>query len=60
MRTSRSPFTTALMAVATLASKDCHFGAIDAKSSGTDPLRSASQSQAVQASPQPDAEDAIA
>eukprot|EP00972_Heterocapsa_arctica_P071154 10511210-Heterocapsa_arctica.AAC.1 len=60
IRTSRSPLATALMAVAILASKLCHFGAMSTKSSGQEPRTSASQSHAVHVAPRPDAEEAIA
>eukprot|EP00972_Heterocapsa_arctica_P039071 5753104-Heterocapsa_arctica.AAC.1 len=53
MRTSRSPLTTALMAVASLLSKDSHLGAMSTKSSGVEPLTPTSHSQAVQAAPRP-------
>eukprot|EP00972_Heterocapsa_arctica_P030884 4544090-Heterocapsa_arctica.AAC.1 len=56
IRTSSGPFTTALMAMATLASKERHMGAMTVKSSGWEPRTLASKSQALHVSPRPDAE----
>eukprot|EP00972_Heterocapsa_arctica_P073570 10864511-Heterocapsa_arctica.AAC.1 len=59
IRTSRSPFTTALRAVASLASKDRQRGSTKMQSSGIDPFIPASHSQAVQTSSRPEAAEAI-